>query len=311
MPLSEFELIARYFRDQPVEREDVVQGIGDDCAEVTIADGHEMLVDVSCFAEGGHFQAGDDPAGIGHRALAYALTRLAACGAEPAWLTLALTLPRVDEQWLRDFSGGLLRLAQRHRVALVGGDTTRGPLTVGLQLHGLLPMGSAVPANGARPGDLLYIIRPLGAAGLAVLSLAGELQLPIQQRQDVLEWLYHPEPPVAAAAALRGLAHGACPLADGLAQSLAGFLDNAGVGATVQVQRLPLSPAVEASFDQAGGWNLPLHGQDPCGLCIAVPAERQAEWEQRLAAHGLMGRWVGIVEPRPGLRCVLDDGTEI
>jgi thiamine-monophosphate kinase len=311
MPLSEFDLIARYFRSAGPGRADVALGVGDDCALLRVPPGSLLAVSIDTLVAGVHFPVDTAAADLGHKALAVNLSDLAAIGAEPAWATLALTLPEADEAWLVQFSAAFQGLAARFGVELVGGDTTRGPLSITVQAHGFVPEAGALRRAGARPGDLIYVTGELGDAGLALLALQQELQLPAADRVAVLQRLYRPAPRIAAGIALRAVASAAIDVSDGLAADLGHILAASGVGATLQVERLPISPVLARHFHAAGGWVLPLGAGDDYELCFTVPAVHQGLAEQALEAAGCPCTWIGLVEARPGLRCLLDDGTDL
>ncbi len=308
MALSEFEIIDRFFTRGSASRDDVVIGVGDDAAQVRVPEGHDVLVDVS--TAGGDDTADTDPASLGHRSLALALARLAARGGRPAWLTIALTRPLADERWLEAFSSAMTALADRHGVQLVGGDTTRGPARLTLHLHALARAGEILSPGGARVDDLIYVTGALGDGALAVLERSGELALPARDREPVLNRARLPEPPVREGLALRALASSAMVLAGGVAAALRAPLSDGGLGATIQVQRLPLSDSARRSFERAGGWSLALHSEEPCALAFTVAPRRRGELEQRFAELGLRCSRIGTVEQRPGLRLLLDDGSE-
>lgn len=309
--MSELELIRRFFANAGVHRDDVELGIGDDAALLAVPPGMQLAVTIDTLVEGVHFSKDTDARSLGHKLLAVNLSDLAAMGAQPAWATLALTLPRADEAWIEPFSGGLLELAQRYGVQLVGGNTTRGPLTLTLQAHGLVPPGEALRRSGARPGDLVYVTGSLGDAGLALLALQEEIRLPARDKAQALTRLNRPEPRVAHGLALRGIASAAIDISDGLAADLGHILDASGAGATLHAERLPISPVLRSVFHEAGGWTLPLSAGDDYELCFTIPSERQAELEQRFADLDPGCTWIGMIEKSPGLRCVLDDSTEI
>ncbi|HYQ91782.1 MAG TPA: thiamine-phosphate kinase, partial [Candidatus Competibacteraceae bacterium] len=168
MSLSEFTLIARYFASQGLVRSDVLLGIGDDCALLTVPPGESLAVTLDMLVAGTHFLADVDPEGIGHKSLAVNLSDLAAMGATPAWITLGLSLPAADESWLEGFCRGLFTLAAQHQVQLIGGDTTRGPLTITIQAHGFVPPDLALRRDGARPGDVICVTGTLGDAALGL-----------------------------------------------------------------------------------------------------------------------------------------------
>jgi thiamine-monophosphate kinase len=309
--LSEFAIIERYFAADTVRRDDVVLGIGDDAALLRVPPGMDLAVAMDTLVEGVHFLQDSDPQSLGHKALAVNLSDLAAVGAEPAWATLALTIPAADEVWLGQFGRGFMQLAERFRVQLVGGDTTRGPLTITVQVHGLIPPGQGLRRSGARPGDLVYVTGFLGDAGLALLALQEEVPLSVRERQYVIGRLDRPDPRVEHGIALRGIASAAIDISDGLAADLGHILDSSGVGATLQAERLPISPVLRTVFHAAGGWALPLSAGDDYELCFTVPGHRQAELERRLDGLAARCTWIGVIDRSPGLRCVLDDGTEI
>ena len=311
MALSEFELIERYFASRGVQRPDVVLGVGDDGALLSVPHGMELVVSIDTFAEGVHFPQGTDPEAIGHKALAVNLSDLAAMGAEPAWATLALTLPRVDPDWMEAFCRGLFGLAERHGVQLVGGDTTRGALSITIEAHGFVPGGAALRRAAARPGDLIYVTGTLGDSGLALLALQEEVRLPARERAYVLERLNRPEPRIAHGQALRGIAHAAIDVSDGLAQDLGHVLRASGVGARIQVERLPLSEVMRSAFAAAGGWTIPLSSGDDYELCFTVADGRQAELERALGGCTPPCTWIGTIEQRPGLHLLMDDGSEV
>ncbi|OQX45180.1 MAG: thiamine-phosphate kinase, partial [Candidatus Sedimenticola endophacoides] len=171
MALCEFDLIRTHFQSAATARDDVRLGIGDDCALLCVPGDRELAVSIDTLVSGVHFFPDTDPYALGHKALAVNLSDLAAMGAEPAWVTLALALPESDSEWLEGFSSGFLSLARRHGVQLVGGDTTRGPLTITVQAHGFVAPGRALRRDAARVGDWIYVTGPLGDAGLALRML--------------------------------------------------------------------------------------------------------------------------------------------
>ena len=179
---TEFDIIRRYFTRQPSSRNDVVTGIGDDAALLQVPAGMELVVCMDTLVDGVHFPVETPAAAIGHKALAVNLSDLAAMGAEPAWVTLALTLPAADADWLAGFSQAFFKLADRYKVQLVGGDTTQGPLSITVQAHGFVPQGTALLRHGAQPGDHIYVTGTLGDAGLACALSRCRLVLDILRR---------------------------------------------------------------------------------------------------------------------------------
>ncbi len=301
MALGEFDLIARYFSDLG-QAPGVVLGVGDDCALLEVPTGQQLAVSLDTLVEGVHFPADADPEAVGWRALAVNLSDLAAMGATPAWLTLGLTLPEADPEWLEGFSRGLAELARHAGVQLVGGDTTRGPRCLSLQVHGWVPAGQALRRDGARPGDLIYVTGTLGdsAAGLAQWQ---------NQRPDPDPWLaqrfMRPEPRLAWGQRLRGLASAAIDLSDGLVSDLGHILQRSGVAARVERERLPLSrPLREAvAYEQALTWAL--SGGEDFELCFTLPPERRKALEALGKLDGVGCTCIGVIDAGDGLR-VLD-----
>ena len=310
MPASEFSLIDRYFAARGPRRPDVALGIGDDCALLVPPAGEQLVVTLDTLVADVHFFAGADPEGIGHKALAVNLSDLAAMGATPAWATLALTLPKADEDWLEQFCRGLFALADRYGVQLVGGDTTHGPVTViSLQAHGFVPPGQALRRDGAKPGDGIYITGTPGDAGLALAAAYGKTTVGAAYHAYVRARLERPEPRIAQGVALRGVASAAIDISDGLAQDLGHILERSAVGARLDVEQLPLSSALTASLDRDATIITALTSGDDYELCFTVPPERTAQLEALATDWDCCCTRIGVMTAEPGLRLVQADGS--
>jgi thiamine-monophosphate kinase len=305
--VNEFELIARYFARQPVTRSDVVLGIGDDAAILDIPSGQQLAVSTDMLVAGVHFPENTDATSIGHKSLAVNLSDLAAMGATPAWFTLNLSLPQADPHWVEDFCKGMFALARTHNVALVGGDTTRGPLTVGIQIMGFAPSGTALRRSGARAGDRIYVTGLLGEAALGLRMMQGQLKLPKEYLANVITQLSRPTPRVAAGLRLRGLASACIDISDGLAGDLGHVLAASGVGARIQLKRLPVSPAYDAAFEQVG-WRAALAGGDDYELCFTIPPEQEMVFRNISTRLGVSCSYIGDIEAEAGLRIVDERG---
>ncbi len=276
--LGEFELIRRFFQRPCAPGAGVILGIGDDAALLEVPPGTQLVAAVDTIVEGRHFPEKTDARSVGHRALAVNLSDLAAMGATPAWATLALTMPSVDIDWLESFAAGLLELADAHGVALVGGDTTRGPLTISVQVMGHVPRGTALRRDGARAGDLLAVTGTLGDAGAGLAFV--KTPPPPETRLAALELIRrfdYPAPRVQFGLAARGIATAAMDLSDGLVGDLPKLAQASGLAAHVVVERLPLSEAMRAAVPgpQARDWALA--AGDDYELLLAVPAPRYTD----------------------------------
>lgn len=306
--MNEFDLIRDYFASQPVKRADVVLGIGDDAALVSVPPEHELVVSTDMLVAGVHFPQSTDAASIGHKALAVNLSDLAAMGAQPAWFTLNLSLPQVDPAWLGEFCTGLYGLARRFDVALIGGDTTRGPLTIGIQILGLVPHGQALTRSSAKPGDHIYVSGTLGEAALGLQLLEGRLDLPEEDQRPVMERLNRPLPRVAAGLQLRGIASACIDISDGLAADLGHILEASRVGARIHLDRLPLSPAYDRARERVG-WQPALAGGDDYELCFTVPPAKESELRKQAAQFGVAFHEIGRIEAEAGLRVLDEQGA--
>ncbi|WP_295391734.1 thiamine-phosphate kinase [uncultured Thiodictyon sp.] len=307
----EFALIRAHFAALGAARSDVLLGVGDDCALLAVPAGQQLAVSIDTLAAGVHFLPDCDPEAIGHKCLAVGLSDLAAMGAEPAWATLALTLPatlpRESPDWLAAFAHGFGRLARAHRVALVGGDTTRGPLSITVQVHGLVPVGAEIRRAGARPGDLVCVSGTLGDAGLALRELlAGQAPSPARRAR-----LERPTPRVALGLALRGLASAMIDCSDGLAADLGHILEASGVGAELDLAALPLEAAVAAAVDLDGDWGLPLAAGDDYELCFCLPPAYLERLPEIAARCGCPLTPIGRILSGPGLVCRAPDGAAV
>ncbi|HWP94340.1 MAG TPA: thiamine-phosphate kinase [Gammaproteobacteria bacterium] len=308
--MSEFELIARHFAGHDAAQ-GVVLGVGDDAAVLSVPAGQELVVATDTIVAGTHFPEVTPPDAIGWRALAVNLSDLAAMAAEPHWALLALTLPEADDDWLTAFARGFFTLAVAHDVALIGGDTTRGPLAVTVTLHGTVPAGRAIRRAGAAAGDRIFVTGTLGdaAAGLAVLQ--GRLVAPEAHAAHLRERFLRPQPRNALAGVLRAHVSAAIDISDGLLADLGHVLAASGVGARLAVDRLPLSEALLAACGQAVAREFALGGGDDYELCVVVPAARAAAFEAAAGEAGVAVTDIGMIESAPGLRCVDARGEEI
>jgi thiamine-monophosphate kinase len=274
--LSETALIERFFRSCGAQRADVKLGIGDDAALMTPPPGRELVAATDTLVEGVHFPAGSPPASIGHRALAVNLSDLAAMGACPAWALLALTLPASTEEWLAEFAAGFGALARAHEVALVGGDTTRGPLTVSVQLLGHVAPGTALRRAGARAGDVLFVSGTPGDAAAGLALEQGRLMAAPAARAYLRERFLLPTPRVALGERLRAHASACIDVSDGLLGDAGKLAAASQVGAQLDFERLPISDALLEVLGEDAARRQALVGGDDYELCFAVPAQQVA-----------------------------------
>ena len=274
MALGEFELIDRFFRDVGRPRADVVLGVGDDGAVLRSPPGHELVAVSDTLVAGVHFPLDAPARSVGHRALAVNLSDIAAMGASPAWALLSLTLPEVHERWLTEFAGGFSRLARTHDVQLVGGDTTRGPLSISVQVIGFVPPDQALRRSSARPGDLLFVSGHPGeaAAGLALLqgTHPARAALPDSERRSLIERFEFPQPRMALALQLRGVASACMDVSDGLLGDAEKLARASGLRLRVDLERLPLSSALAEAFEPSTALELALTGGDDYELLFTV-----------------------------------------
>jgi thiamine-monophosphate kinase len=303
---GEIGIIRRWFSGLTPRRPDVVLGIGDDAALLEVPARHELAVSTDTLVEGVDFPAGADAYDVGFKALAVNLSDLAAMGAEPRWATLALTMPSADDGWLERFAAGFREIAGQFNVALVGGDLGRGPLNVTVQIMGVVPAGTALRRDAARVGDLVYVTGELGGAALALRLLgAGARPSP-----ESLQRLYRPMPRVVAGSRLRAVAHAAIDVSDGLCLDLARVAEASGVGAEIELDRVPVCEDVLAIGDRDERMRLALATGDDYELCFTAPPDS----DRLLAALGtqiaLPVTRIGMITSREGVRWRWRDGSE-
>lgn len=299
MACGEFDLIARYFDRFKSVRRDVQLGIGDDCALLTVAEKQLLAISTDTLVSGIHFLADIDPADLGYKALAVNLSDLAAMGADPAWLSLALTLPEVNEEWLKAFSDSLFEQMNYYGMQLIGGDTTRGPLSMTLTIHGLIPAGRALTRSGARIGDWIYVTGTLGdsAAGLAILQ--DRLQVSDQVSRDYLLARHlRPQPRVLQGQALRDLASSAIDLSDGLISDLQHVLKASECGARIELDELPMSQTLTSNTDAEQALRWALTGGEDYELCFTVPEINRGALEVALSHLGADYTCIGQIGPQ-------------
>ncbi len=292
---GEFSLIRDHFSNRPHYHPETRLGIGDDAALLQLPEGHQLVVSIDTMVEGVHFLRRTDPAALGHKLMAVNLSDLAAMGAEPRWATLALTLPENDPEWLQQFSRGLFTLADRYKVDLVGGDTTRGPLTLTLQIHGIVPEGKVITRSGAQPGDLIGVTGSLGTAGYALQKL---------QQGEAAEGIRHclekPTPQIEVGLQLRGHATAMVDLSDGLLADLGHITQRSGVGAQLNLSAIPIDPAL-SYLDRAQQLEFALTAGDDYQLCFIFPEQLKARVEEQLRKVGCEWSVVGKIREGSGI----------
>jgi len=298
--MSEFDLIARHFM-RPVRH--AVLGGGDDCALLALRPGMELAVSCDMLVEGRHFVSTVPPERLGHKALAVNLSDLAACGARPLAFTLALALPRADEEFLGALASGMYALADAHEIELVGGDTTAGPLNLCITVLGEVPAGQALRRAGARPGDAIWVSGTLGDARLGLEVLRGTVSLEGVAFEQVRRAMELPTPRVALGQALRGLAHSAIDISDGLVGDLGHVLQASGVGATLQADAMPRS-RVLSHLPEPLQWTCTLYGGDDYELLFTAGAAQSDAVLAAAARAGVPVTRIGTIDAGPGLRVV-------
>ena len=297
MGAGEFDLIAR-IRARVATRADVVLGIGDDAALLAPPPGRQLVVTADTLNDGVHFPRGTSPADVGWKALAVNLSDLASMGAEPAWCTLSLSLPQSDPAWIEGFLDGFLDLAGQHGIALVGGDTTRGPLSIAVTAMGLVEPGRALRRDGARVGDEVWVTGTLGDAAGGLALLDREPVPALRARLD------RPTPRVAAGRALAGIATACVDVSDGLLADLGHVCARSHVAAHLDVDALPASAALREAFGDVERIALQASGGDDYELCFTAPADASADIDAVSARLGLQITRIGRIVAGEGVHPV-------
>jgi len=273
--MNEFEIIKKFFATQPIHRSDVILGIGDDAA-ILKTSSQNLIITTDTLIEDVHFPKNTSAFDIGFKALAVNLSDLAAMGATPAWITLALTLPEINESWTEQFCQGLFVLMQRYHIQLIGGDLTRGALSITIQAHGFSPAQQALRRDNAKINDLIYVTHTLGDAALGLLYATQKMTLKDPALiTHALTRLNRPEPQIAIGEKLRGIAHAAIDISDGLIADLGHILDNSQLGAIIYVDSIPLSTSLRNAVPYSQALELALTGGDDYELCFTIPPDKK------------------------------------
>ncbi|WP_122460594.1 thiamine-phosphate kinase [Pseudomonas viridiflava] len=301
--MGEFELIRHYFAAAPCAqaREEVALGIGDDCALLALPPGEQMAISTDTLVAGVHFPDVCDPFLLGQRALAVSASDLAAMGARPVGFTLALTLPSVDIDWLEAFAFGLSRMAQQCSLSLIGGDTTRGPLSLTLTVFGGVPAGLALTRSGAREGDLLCVGGALGDAAGALPLVLGERNAEPSVAEPLLARYWSPQPQLALGQALRGKATSALDISDGLLADCGHIAQASNVRLLIERDTVPMSAELLTLFDTQSARQKAFSGGDDYVLAFTLPpvhlaALLEAGWPVHVIGRVVAGQGVALID---------------
>lgn len=311
--LSEFDLIQDYFVTPPSSDPRIQLGIGDDCALLKPDAGMQLAISSDMLVSGRHFFPDADPYLLGHKCLAVNLSDLAAMGAKPLAFTLALALPEANRGWLAPFSAGMLDLAKEYKCTLIGGDTTKGPLTISITIFGEIPPGQALRRDSAKAGDDIWISGELGDARLALAHYWNELKLSDQDFAIAAKRMHQPTPRIALGLALRGIAHAALDISDGLIGDLGHILKRSGVGASLYADLLPAGAALRnfahhqlrtqsQDYSNNKQREFTLAGGDDYELCFTAPSELRTQVLAASISSNTPVTRVGTIDSESGMR---------
>tara|TARA_Y100001935_G_scaffold244159_1_gene236320 strand:+ start:5837 stop:6802 length:966 start_codon:yes stop_codon:yes gene_type:complete len=308
--LGEFDLINKFFKFATSSRSDVLLGIGDDCALLNIPDGQQLAITTDTLVSGTHFPENLDAASIGYKALSVNLSDLAAMGAEPACVTLCLTVPKIDTDWLSKFMQGFLELAKQYGVQLIGGDTTEGPLSISVQAYGFIPEGKALKRSRARVGDTVFVSGTLGDAGLA-LKENKEIKFSKSSLHFLMSRLNRPSPRIELGIALRFFNASAIDISDGLCKDLNHICEESKKGMTIHLQLIPLSSELKKYIRETGDWTLPLSAGDDYELAFTISPDLKDKFLRQTKELSIPVTEIGIVNEGKRVNVIDTDGLSL
>jgi thiamine-monophosphate kinase len=309
MAASEFELIKKYFQDLTDKDPSVKCGIGDDAAIIQVPQDKEVVHSMDTLLEGTHFPVDTSPFDIGYKALAANLSDMAAMGAVPKWVLLSISLPECNEVWIKEFASGFLMLAKQHSVCLIGGDMSRGPLSITLQIQGLVTTGTALKRDGALKDDLIYVTGTLGDAGVGLDIIQGKQSIDNEYEAFFLNSLNRPDVSIEAGLRLGTIANSAIDISDGLIADLEHILDASHVGAEIEVKELPLSESMQQCLVETTAWNYALTSGDDYKLCFTASAAQHELIINTFMEINIPVQCIGKIKSEAGLQLKLPDGT--
>ena len=308
--MGEFDLIKRYFLRKSLQN-DVILSVGDDCAITSIPTGYQLAITTDTLVEGTHFLPSISPADLAYKSVAVNLSDLAAMGATPAWMSLALTLPEIKEEWLAEFSQSLFAILDRYGVSLIGGDTTKGSLSITLTAQGFLPENQGLFRHQAKVGDWIFVSGFLGDSAAGLDLLLKNRKIENESDRYLIQRHLRPTPRVELGLALRSFSCCALDISDGLLADLGHILERSQVGAEIYLENLPLSRHLCTQYEQTQAEKFALTGGEDYELCFTVSEEKREEMEQVLRSQGIKVTCIGKILPQTSGLNLLKNGEKV
>ena len=303
--VSEFDLINQYFKSTAINRDDVLLGIGDDCALLSPPEGKVLAVSTDTLISGVHFPESTSAQDIGYKSLAVNLSDLAAMGAEPAWVSLAISLPKPDESWLHQFMQGFNQLIDAYNICLIGGDTTQGRLSITINITGFVDAQNALRRSNAKSGDYIYVTGDIGDAGLGLKALLNKLP----QEHNLISCinrLNRPVPQIMAGKILSQFAVAAIDISDGLLADLNHICQASHVGAVLNIEQLPVSNSLLKYYKHKPDWLDVITAGDDYELCFTCSKSQSVEIEALMSQHKIKLTRIGKIVENKGVQCMLN-----
>ena len=308
--MGEFDLIKRYFLRKSLQN-DVILSVGDDCAITSIPTGYQLAITTDTLVEGTHFLPSISPADLAYKSVAVNLSDLAAMGATPTWMSLALTLPEIKEAWLAEFSQSLFAILDRYGVSLIGGDTTKGSLSITLTAQGFLPENKGLFRHQAKVDDWIFVSGFLGDSAAGLDLLLKNRKIENESDRYFIQRHLHPTPRVELGLALRSFSCCSLDISDGLLADLGHILERSQVGAEIYLENLPLSRHLCTQYEQTQAEKFALTGGEDYELCFTVSEEKREEMEQVLRSQGIKVTCIGKILPQTSGLNLLKNGKKV